>query len=346
MSDIIATGLEGGRCASMPIVPPVSSWALRWIGLSALFLLSLGGSGCLGFHQGAMPGEPPDATWAEVDGVRLRYVDTGSPPLAGDRRGEPAIVLLHGYASSLDVWAAAMPSLALRRRVVAVDLMGFGWSDRPASGPGRDYSPAGQAALVHGLLDRLGVGRVSVVGHSWGAAVALAAVAARPERVDRVALYDAWVYDDQLPPFFLWARSAGLGELLFALYYAPADAAVARERLAGAFYDPDRHVTPELVAAVGRAFDRPGTRAAALAVARGQRFHEQESAYASVSQPVLLLWGRQDAVAPAWVAERLDAELPDSRLVTYPRCGHLPMIEAAEASTRDLASFLLAQGPP
>jgi pimeloyl-ACP methyl ester carboxylesterase len=293
----------------------------RAFGAAVLFVLLL--TGCMpAFHRGAMPGEPRRATFAQVDGVRVRYVDVGKGP---------AVVLLHGFASSLDAWNAVIPVLAKSHRVIALDLKGFGWSGRP---PG-DYSPLAEAKLVFDLLNQRRVDRVAIVAHSWGCSIALRMALLHPERVTRLALYDAWVYEEQLPSTFQWARADGLGEVLFDLFYKQLPA----EKMSAAFYD-QRYMTQDLVDRVKAALDRPGTTAAALAAVRGQRFYVVQTHYKQVAQPVLLLWGREDRVAPLSVADRLLRDLPDSHLIVYPRCGHFPMIEAEAASTRDLARFL------
>lgn len=298
-----------------------SRWAAAWLLAGGLFV------GCVSFHAGTLPGEPGDANYAAVEDTRLRYIDTG-----GDG---PAVVLLHGYASSLEAWGAVVPALESSHRVIALDLKGFGWSGRPEG----DYSPTAQAALVFGLLDQLGVQRAAVVAHSWGSSVALQMALSAPERVARVALYDAYVYEEQIPMFFQWSKLAGLGELLFGLFYNERP----DERLMLAFYEP-RLVTEELAEAVERAMQRPGTRAAALAVVRGMDFEQQQDRYAHVEQPVLLLWGREDAVTPLAFGERLLKQLPRAELEVFPLCGHFPMIEAASASTRALAKFLAGEG--
>lgn len=290
-----------------------------------LALAALTTAGCMAFHRGAMPGEPKGASWLEVEGTRVRYVDVGEGP---------PVVLLHGFASSLEVWSEVLPRLVEGRRVLALDLKGFGWTDRPEG----DYGPEAQAALVLALMDARGIDRAAVVAHSWGSSVALALAAAAPERVSRLALYDAWVYEAQLPPFFLWARAPLLGEVLFRLFYEERP----EDRLVLAYYDPER-VTQPLVDAVERALDRPGTLAATLAAVRGQRFEALQAGYREVRAPVLLLWGREDAVTPLAWGERLARDLPDARLVVFPRCGHLPMIEAASASTTELLRFLEAE---
>jgi len=279
--------------------------------------------GCLAFHAGTMPGEPADATYAVIDGVRVRYVDEG--------QGAP-VVMIHGFASSLETWAAVRPTLvAAGHRVVALDLRGFGWTSRP---PG-DYSSDAQARLVLDLMDHLGVERAAVVAHSYGGGVALRVAMMAPARVSRLALYDAWAYDAQLPAFFHAARADGVGEAMFAAWYGER----VEDRMALAFHDP-RFVTIELIDAVEAALRRPGTYAAALAAVRGMHYERVEGRYRTVSQPTLLLWGREDRVTPLAVGERLVRDLPGARLVVYPGCGHFPMIEHAAQSTAELSRFL------
>jgi pimeloyl-ACP methyl ester carboxylesterase len=280
-------------------------------------------AGCAtGFHGGPMPGEPKEATFAEVGGSRVRYLDQGEGP---------AVVLIHGFASSLETWDDVIPKLLPHHRVIALDLKGFGWTDRPDG----DYSPPAQAKLVLDLLTARGVDKAAVVAHSWGASIALQMALIAPERVERLALYSAWVYEDQLPSFFVWSRAPWIGEFLFGTFYGERP----DERMEAAFYDPTR-ISERFVEAVERALDRPATKAAALRAARGQRFFELEPDYPDIDQPVLLLWGREDAVSRLSFGERLSRELPGARLVVYPRCGHFPMIEAEAASTRDLIAFL------
>jgi pimeloyl-ACP methyl ester carboxylesterase len=301
-------------------VSSVRALSLRLLGL---LLLSFALSGCLSFHRGPMPGEPKAATFADIEGTRVRYLDTGG-------EGEP-VVMIHGFASSLETWDAVRPAIEKNRRIIAMDLKGFGWTDRPEG----DYSPEAQARLVLGLMTQRGVDRATIVAHSWGASVALAVALMSPESVQRMALYDAWVYEAQLPPFFHWSRAPGVGEALFSLYYPER----ADERMSLAFYDRSL-VSEPLVEAVEAALERPGTLAAALAAVRGQRYAQVEGRYRTVKQKVLLLWGREDLVTPLSYGERLAHDLPGSRLIVYPTCGHFPMLEAVAASNRDLLAFL------
>jgi len=292
---------------------------LPWVMLAGLCTCSMG---CLSHHQGAMKGEPVDATFLTVEGARVRYLDVGEGP---------PVVLLHGFASSIENWGSVIPALKKTHRVLAVDLKGFGWTDRPVG----DYSPAAQAALVRAVMKERGIDQAAIVAHSWGSSVALAFALAYPEATSRIALYDAWVYESQLPSMFQLARAKGVGEFLFAAFYSERG----EERLSLGFYDPE--IIPEkLVEAVELAMERPGTRAAALEAVRGMAFTEVEQTYSRITAPTLLLWGREDVVTPLSIGERLSRQLPNARLVVYPRCGHFPMIEAVAASNRELLEFL------
>lgn len=288
----------------------------------ALAAIATALAGCPAFHGGPLPGAPAGATFADVDGVHLHYRAVGAGP---------AVVMIHGYGASIELWRPVQDALAREHRVIAVDLKGFGWSSRPAG----DYSPAAEAELVWHLLDQLGVEDTAIVGHSWGSSVSLAMALARPSKVRRIALYSAYVFDEQVPSFFRWAGVDGLGELLFGLYYREG----VEDRLGLAYHDP-RFITQARVERVQAELDRPGTTAAALAAARGQHFAAMSKRYREIEQPVLLLWGDDDGVTPLRFGQRLSQLLPRATLRVYPACGHIPMVEAATATTRDLAEFL------
>ena len=299
--------------------------------ISALLLLltlSLS-AGCLAFHQGPFDDEPTSATFLQVDDTRVRYVDVGQGP---------AVVLIHGFAASLNTWDDLIPVLQQDFRVLAIDLRGFGFTDRPE---GADYSPLGQARLVFEVMNSLDIDQAHLVAHSWGSSVALQMALEDPARIQRLAIFDGWVYEEQLPTFFLWSRASGVGELLFRLFYKerPGD------KIALAFYDQS-HVTQDLVDETAKALDRPGALAAALEAVRGQRYDEVERLYRTIQHPTLLLWGREDGVTRLSAGERLYRELPNAELIVFPGVGHFPMLEAPDASARHVLNFLRAGGQP
>jgi pimeloyl-ACP methyl ester carboxylesterase len=279
-------------------------------------------AGCLDFHRGPLPNEPRRATFATIGDARIRYLDIGTGP---------AVVLIHGFGASLDSWMPVIPVLAKHHRVLALDLKGFGWSDRPEG----DYSLAAQARLVLGLMKVRGIERAAVVGQSWGAAVALSVVVAAPERVTRVAVYGGLAYEDQVSSFMSWARVRGMGKLMFWLMW---DDSMLVENAQTAFYDKSL-VSIENLDRIEASMARPGATAAAYSVVHHLRLVEVEKRYRTLQHPVLLLWGREDEITPVRFGERLARELPNAKLIVYPRCGHIPQIEAPR-STADLAAFL------
>jgi pimeloyl-ACP methyl ester carboxylesterase len=121
----------------------------------------------------------PGGRLLDLPGGEVQIVDRGP------RDGDP-IVLIHCFTCAIDWWDATMPLLARNHRVIAIDLLGHGGSEKPASG----YSIPDQADLVAAALQRLGVRRAEVVGHSLGGTVAVGLAQRHPRAVERVAILD------------------------------------------------------------------------------------------------------------------------------------------------------------
>ncbi len=299
--------------------------------LTALVAAALLLPGCLAFHAQPLPGPPEGATFLDIEETQVRYIDREAS--TGVELG--TAVLVHGFGASTTEWLELMPALnAAGFRTVAMDLRGHGWSTRPDG----DYSIEGQAALVLALLERLGVDRFAIVGHSWGSAVSLQVVLEARERVERIVLYNGMFFDDQQPVLFSWARLPGLGEAIYGGMYPQRQ----EDKLAFAFYDPAAHITEDMVELLHQSMDRPGTLAAALAGVRQMDYEPLEASYSSIEQPVLLLWGREDEVTPLEYGERLQNQLQDAQLVVIPQCGHLPMVEVPVRTNAEVVRFLEA----
>lgn len=295
-------------------------------------VLALLAVGCLSFHNGPPPGKPEVGELVEIEGDAIHFLDTGK--VGEDQKAHRGnVMLVHGFGSSLLEFAAVIKQLkAQRYRVLAIDLLGHGWSARPAG----DYSVAAQARRVLALANLRKVDRFALVGHSWGSAIALSVTLAEPKRVSRVALYAGMFFEEQRPTLFSWARLPVLGEIIYGAIYPDRQ----DEKVAFAFYDPERYVDEEMVERVEQVMDRPGTLAAALAGVRAMSYSELEQHYGEVGQPVLIMWGREDNVTPLTWGEQLQNRLANARLVVYPQCGHMPFIEAEGASINELLRFL------
>jgi pimeloyl-ACP methyl ester carboxylesterase len=112
-----------------------------------------------------------------VNGIRIHYAEAGNP------ESEP-VVLLHGWPQHWWMWRHQIGPLAERYRVIAPDLRGLGWSDKPRS----TYRKSEWVGDLIALLDKLGLERVRLVGHDWGGAVGLLAGLRHPQRIERLVV--------------------------------------------------------------------------------------------------------------------------------------------------------------
>src|SRR5687767_14521146 len=144
--------------------------------------------------------------FVNVDGARVHFQEFSDA-------SRPTIILIHGYTASLYVWKTTAPMLAdAGFHVVALDLLGFGYSDKPSW---FDYKITSQARMVSRFMNRLGIGRATVVGSSYGGAVALTLALDYPERVEKLVLVDAVINDEATNhPIMRLAKIPGLGEVI------------------------------------------------------------------------------------------------------------------------------------
>ncbi len=317
--------------ALVPSRPTRALWCdciMAWC--ACIMPLGLLSAGCVHFQTTASEPLPAEERLVLADRGQLRVIDKNP---SGARE---TVLLVHGYGSSTASYAPVMDTLAAHLRVIAVDLPGFGKSDRLDG----DYTPDALADVLADVLTKKGVARAHVVGHSWGSSVVLAFARRHPERLDRLVVISGWVYDDQLLPIMRWARAPGLGEALYASFYKNG----VGERLYLNFVDPTL-VTQRVVDEVEKQMSLDGAVAAALAAARGMhRFAETEGEYRAIKNQTLLIWGRDDRVSRVAFGERLARELPHARLVVLPRCGHIPMWECTGETAAALTDFLTAKG--
>lgn len=280
--------------------------------LFALFLLS-----APGFAS-------PPAEWLVAPHARAEYA---AEPVFGGRvalyRAGPdeaeTIVLVHGlgHAAARD-WSRVIPALAGRYRVIAPDLPGFGHSDKG----NHHYSPENFARVLDAVLPKSA--KVTLVGHSMGASVALAFAAAHPERVNRLVLVDA-------------------SGILHRSVYTEFLAKVAIQRAIGR----DSRWYPAVVRAIETrmenwpaeadlALERAGVRhrwlrgdpTAISAFAMVE--HDFSEALRAIRVPTLVVWGAHDQIAPLRTAHALATAIPRARLVVLEGLGHAPQIEAPE----------------
>ena len=271
--------------------------------------------------RGEAPPRPPGRWWQRA-GVEPRYEDLSGLRVRYVRRGHgPALVLLHGLASSIYTWADVIPALAEDHDVVAVDLPGFGGSDIPA-----DLSSSVYPATVLALMDRLGVSRATLVGNSLGGAVAVVLAARHPERVRRLVLIDAAGFnlDPSRRPLIL--RLLGFGPVAVAVDALPVRRRVVTAALRQVFHDRSR-VTPEKIEEYLAPLARPGVTEAIRSLLTQPASFGLPALVREVRVPTLIIWGRNDRWIPVADADRFASAIPAARTVVLEECGHVPQEE-------------------
>jgi pyruvate dehydrogenase E2 component (dihydrolipoamide acetyltransferase) len=258
----------------------------------------------------------------EVAGKRLRYLEVGS----GD--GVP-VLLLHGFGADLNSWMFTQPALSDGRRTIALDLPGHGGSTKDVGSCDADAL----VDVVDGAVTKLGIGRVHLVGHSMGGAVAALVAARRPERIATLTLIAPSGLGPEINATFIdgfvrMARRRDAVDVLNLLVHDPA------------------LVSRTMVEDVLRYKRIDGVTAALEAIARawfpgGLQARNVIAEITALAAPVQIIWGRNDNIIPVAHAEALAARLPVHILEA---AGHLPHMEKSGEVNRlirrlfDLAS--------
>lgn len=289
----------------------------------------------------ATVGVPVERHEVVAHGVRLHYLTCGAASAE-----DPPLLLLHGRGCSGALFAPILAQLAAQRRVIALDLPGWGLSGKPVftGHSARDALAVWMDGVV-GFLDALGLATVDLLGHSMGGFTALAVALDHPQRVRRLLLVDAGglgreaAFDVRL---FFWLKPERLhrwfGPRL--LRYVLKQDAPAKPITSGPFFDLMYALTTQtaVIPSGARAFNRWvnlfGVHLDLL------------NRLSALAAPTLLLWGERDRVtryADALVAAR---HLPHARLVAFTGCGHMPFVERPDDFARVLLVWLDGGGAP
>lgn len=291
---------------------------------------------------------PPRSAWLDIDWrahQRTELLDDQLVNLVELGGGQP-VVLVHGHAGAWQNWLENIPHLAASRRVVALDLPGFGGSPLPQGGR---ISVAGYVSVLDRLCARLQLGPATIIGSSMGGLVAAEFAVAHPQRVDRLVLVSPAGLSQRymrIPRRVLAHSSAPLRVINRASRYSPGRARFMARRvrlrragLGGAVRHPEL-IAPELAAVLMSANGQPGAPGAAAAVAR----HEMRATLAQINRPTLIVWGAEDAIVAPAAAAQFTRLIHGARSVMLPDTGHVPMLERPAHFNALLDEFLLDGG--
>jgi pimeloyl-ACP methyl ester carboxylesterase len=274
----------------------------------------------------------PQDRYIQVGKYNARYWAEGS-------QGAP-VILIHGLGGFIEDWLPSFDALAAQHRVVAIDLLGHGRTDKPKEGV---YRVADLAQFVKDFMAALGIEHAHVVGHSLGGGISTRLTLMHPAVVDRLVLVSSAGLGKEATMALRIASIPLLGELLT----RPSRAGVAQSARF-VVHDP-AVMTGELIELGYQMAALPGAQQAFLRTLRanGNLLGQGKNLYGtnvqglpSITKPVLVLWGRQDQIVPSAHAQVAAKSIPGARVHIFENCGHVPMLEHPQAFNELLLEFL------
>ncbi len=256
-----------------------------------------------------------NSRFAEVDGATAHYQEFGDA-------ANPTLILIHGYTASTYVWKTGAPRIAdANFHVIAVDLLGFGFSEKPAW---FDYSIASQARMIVRLMNVLGIGRATLVGSSYGGAVASTVALDYPERVEKLVLVDAVINDNiKNRPILKLAAVPVFGEIVAPFLLD--SKRFLKFRMRGTLAPENHHlITKDRINSVHRPLAAADAHHSVIATSRKWDANRIEQDAYLITQPTLIIWGDSDTVIPIENGKYLFDSILNSRFVVFKNCGHIP----------------------
>ncbi|GIM29044.1 alpha/beta hydrolase [Clostridium polyendosporum] len=261
-----------------------------------------------------------------INNTNIHYRATGNELL-------PPLLLIHGYQTSSEIFSEILPSLSEKYRVIAIDLIGFGLSDKS---PNLDYSDENIANLCNKFMKRLGYDKYYVLGHSAGGEVALSISTLFPEKVQKLVLVDIVEFSCKqylgIPPSFfanispLLLKEASVNYLGQLIFYS--QCFFNKDYIDFDFFEKNlyynRKISKETLSAISKIYCSEMGKEHAI----------------NVKSKTLILWGVNDKIATLDNGYKLNDQIKDSSLVIFQNCGHIPFIEARDSFLSALFKFL------
>jgi len=275
------------------------------------------------YHKDTMAYDDAVAKWAKgrfvlVDNKKIHYLEQG--------KGKP-IILIHGFYYNTVMWKKNMEDLAKKFKVYAIDLWGWGYSERLKE---LNYSYELYGKQIVGFMDALKIPKASLVGQSMGGGISVYLAAHFPDRVDKLILVDPAVIPYPMTTTGRVYQLPYVGEFLNAI---PGNGLIKKTIQTVWFYDPQK-VTDDYVEEVARPMNIKGSLEGMMFILRNvlkEPYVEAEAQkLAQMNKPILIIHGREDKAIPLDRSQKLNALWKESQLVIFEKAGHTPQEEYPE----------------
>jgi len=273
----------------------------------------------LTFSVAAFAQIAPQEKSAVIFGAKIHYVE------AGDAKN-PKVVLLHGLGASISSWQLNIAALSQKYHVIALDQVGFGKSDKPML----KYRVGTYTDFLDKFLSELKIEKASLIGNSLGGWIAADFALKYPAKVEKIVLADTAGLKPNLVDF----------NRIYALNFSTRDEIRALVKLV--FYNQtlfgsEAFVDESLRLRVA-AGDGYTINSLIDSIKREEDF--LNGRLGGIKQPTLIVWGKQDGLLPLADGEKFDKEIPNSELIVFDRCGHVPQVEKAADFNKQVLEFL------
>ncbi|MFM1782143.1 MAG: 2-hydroxymuconate semialdehyde hydrolase [Pseudomonadota bacterium] len=263
-------------------------------------------------------------------GMQVHYRDQGV------QSDSVPLILLHGMSSSLNTWDSVVFYLANHRRVISLDLPGFGLT---GPSPENMYNFDYYNKFIDSFTRRLQLTKFTLVGNSMGGSIAWNYALFNPAVVDKLVLIDAAGYPKRGESGSLGFKIASTPVINNILLFATPKALV-RKSLETIYFDQSR-VTDAQVERFHDMAIREGNRAAALLIFKGSFGTSQfKGKIKEIKTPTLVLWGDKDNLISVENAYQFNQDIKGSKLEVYPNVGHVPMEEVPERVAKSILDFI------
>jgi len=263
---------------------------------------------------------------AEANGIQTNYLEAG--------KGDETVVLIHGSGpgvTSYANWRVVVPALAEDFHVVAPDMVGFGYSDRPKD---VTYGLQTWADQTVGLMDTLGIAKAHLVGNSFGGAIALRIAAQHPDRVDKLVLMGSMGVPFEITEGLerVWGYEPSFENMRKVLDVFAYSRELVNDELAKVRYEGS--VQPGFQEAFSAMFPAPRQRWVEAMVTPDEEIRK-------LTHRTLIVHGREDQVIPVANSYKLEGLIDNADLAVFSHCGHWSMIERTADFNRLVRDFFL-----